>query len=152
MPISIMVATRDEKIEKVLQDLNVKKSIAFGDYIYDQFGDPNDTVNRDDCDKLVDIMLYNNLMCQTADSIYTITPEGIQIFESGGWIKHQANKLKEKLRSERIRNKEAEKLFWETKLVKWQVKAFWPLFLLAILGFLTGISSLAWQIIDKSNF
>jgi len=146
-----MVATRDEKIEKVLQDLNVKKSIAFGDYIYDQFGDPNDTVNRDDCDKLVDIIVHNNLMSQTSDNIYTITPLGIQIFESGGWIKHQTNKAEEKLRSESIRNKEVEKLLWETKLVKWQVKVFWPLFFLAILGFLTGVSSLVWQIIDKSK-
>ena len=146
-----MEATRDEKIEKVLQDLSNKKSIAFGDYIYDKFGDSNDMVNRNDCDKIVDIMVHYNLMCQTTDSIYTITPEGIQIFENGGWIKYQANKIEEKSRSESIRNKEVEKLFWETKLVKWQVKVFWPLFFLAILGFLTGVSSLVWQIIDKSK-
>lgn len=146
-----MEKTRDEKIEKILQDLNNRKSIPFGDYIYDQFGDSNDNVNRNECDKLVDIMCHNNLMYQTADNIYTITPEGIQIAESGGWLKHQANQSEEKYRLERIQNKEVEKLYWESKLVKWQVKVFWPLFFLAILGFITGVFSLVWQIIDKSK-
>jgi hypothetical protein len=146
-----MEMTRDEKIEKVLDDLNKRKSIPFGDYIYYQFGDANDTKNRDECDKIVDIMCHNSLMYQSADNIYTITPEGIQVVENGGWLKHKINQAEEKSKLEIIKNKEVEKLFWESKLVKWQVKVFWPLFFLAILGFLTGVFSLVWQIIDKSK-
>jgi hypothetical protein len=137
-----MELSRDEKIEKILQDLYKRKSIPFGDYIYYEFGDSNDNVNRNECDKIIDILCHHNLMHQTSDNIYTITTDGIQIIENGGWLKHQADQIKEKLSLEKIQNMEFEKLFWESRLVKWQVKVFWPLI---------GLVSLVWQIIDKSK-
>ena len=40
----------------------------------------------------------------------------------------------------------AEKVIWDLKLTKWQAKTFWWFFCIAIIGGLSGIVSLVWQI------
>jgi len=119
------------------------------DYIYFKFGDSNDLQNRKECDQIVDIMVSNGLISSPNDYNYTIRPEGIAIFENGGWKKYKFARDQEAIKEEQVRSREIEKLVWETKLIKWQVKSFWPLFIIALLGAIMGSISLFWQIIEK---
>lgn len=71
-------------------------------------------------------------------SLCTITEFGYQITKNGGWLNHlkrENQKLKndeqENIRITTLSNK---KLEYEVKLAKWQVKSFWPIFVIALLS------------------
>lgn len=141
--------TIDEKIDLVLSDFYKSRTISVPDYIYFKFGDSNDLANRKECDLLIEMMCVNNLISSLNDYNYTIQVQGVNIYEQGGWSNYKTHLRSENVKNEEIKAKEIEKLFWEARLIKWQVKSFWPLFITAILGALMGAISLIWQIIDK---
>lgn len=76
---------------------------------------------------------------------FTIRPYPIKtqkFIDKGGFI----STLEENDRLQEITSVENQKLLNEAKLAKWQVKVFWPLFFVAVIGGISGIISLIMQI------
>lgn len=72
----------------------------------------------------------------TSVGYYVITTKGIQVYESGGYLEYIKRKKKIK-QEEKARDRlEDQKLIYETKLAKWQVKLFWPI---TITGFIMTV-------------
>jgi len=69
-----------------------------------------------------------------------ITSHGEKVFEIYGgiekFIEHQELEKKEEIRLEKIKN---QKLEFDAKLSKWQVKTFWPVFVFGLIGFIFGV-------------
>jgi len=145
---NLNMQTRDEKIDIVLSDFKSNPSISIGDYLYYKFGDPNNMDNRNECKIIIRVMEENDLIASNDGNIYFIRPKGIEILDKGGWIKYVENKKRNKDSLIAIKVKEAEKITKETKLLKWQIKTFWPLFVIAVVGSLMGFISLVWQIFN----
>jgi len=103
--------------------------------------------------KIVTLLGEKNIISPASDSMfdkdyYKLTSLGREIKKIGGWAKYlEQENLKEK-EVALIQHTENKKLNYETKLAKWQVKTFWPLFIVAVFGGICGIISLIIQIAD----
>lgn len=145
--------TRDQKIEKVLADFYQERHISISDYIYSEFGDSNDPENRKECDYIIDCMQHCQLISSPEiGELASILPKGINIYESGGWLKHlEMEKLKVQ-NEENRKAAEIEKLQYDIRLVKRKLRTYWWFFGFTIVSFLMGLISLLlhlYQFISK---
>ena len=140
--------SRNEIIEDLLQKASVIDSFIWSNLMreYD--------ISRQESRAIRELLEIHHDLITTIGrdgTIYSITARGIEVIEKGGWswYLHQLeNEEKERARQQEL---EAEKLRWETKLAKWQVKVFWPVFLLGLVGGISGIISLGMQVFVKEK-
>jgi len=101
---------------------------------------------------IIEFMVGNNLIEKNSTIPgyhHKISFHGRQIVELGGWIKYLEDIATETRNEESIKSDQRQKLVFETKLLKWQTKTFWPLFFFAIIGGICGIISLSIQLFYK---
>lgn len=72
-----------------------------------------------------------------------------QILLDGGWINHKEKSLKRGQEKSRVEKAINEKAITDARLSELQLKTFWWLFGIAIIGGICGIVSLVWQIISR---
>ena len=138
--------TEDELIEKVL--IRCKEAYPGGVSAHSAVWAI--TGNRDDQkapSKIKDILLQSVLCTlSTQSDTLRITTFATDIMDSGGYIAY-LDVLKRRQQKDAIRQqKEDDKLHWDLKLSKWQVKTFWYWFGGAIIGGLMGAISLLGQL------
>lgn len=134
-------------IDEIIIALDKKERDNLLQFCSDKFGIENYSQFNGIITRLLDKGLIspvdNSLLNK---NFHKLTSQGRKVIELGGWIKFiEQAKIKESEETFKIQ-KETEKLNYETKLAKWQVKTFWPLFLLALLGGICGIVSLILQL------
>jgi hypothetical protein len=69
--------------------------------------------------------------------------------EHGGFEKIYQDELTRIEKKEEIDSLSIKKLKWDTKLLKWKVKTFWPVFVFGLLGFIFGLYNFITQIVDS---
>lgn len=119
------------------------------------WNDEFSSIDYSEYKKVIALLSDKNIISDASNSMfdkdyYKITSFGREIKEIGGWTKYlEQENLKEKEKVF-IQNTEYKKLNYETKLARWQIKTFWPLFIVAVIGGICGIISLLLQILDKT--
>lgn len=136
-------------IDAIITKLSSKDRENLSQLYLDKFSSNDHT----EYNKIVTLLADKNIISPASDSMfdkdyYKLTSHGREIKEIGGWAKYlEQENIKEK-EVALIQQTENKKLNYETKLAKWQVKTFWPLFIVAVFGGICGIISLIIQIAD----
>jgi len=135
-------------INEIIDALRKKDKDNLLQLCSDKFGIENYSQFSGSITKLLD----KGIISPVDDSLlnrdyHKLTTQGRRVIDLGGWKKFlEQEKIKESEEAFKIQ-KETEKLNYETKLSKWQVKTFWPLFIIALIGGICGIVSLILQLI-----
>ena len=134
--------------ELIINDLKNKGRENLLQFCSDKFGIENYSRFSGIITKLLD----KGIISQVDDSLlnknlHKLTPLGRKVIDLGGWNKFlEQEETKESEETIKIQ-KETEKLNYETRLAKWQLKTFWPIFIIALIGGICGIVSLILQLI-----
>lgn len=142
--------SNDEILDKILNALYEEES---GKISVAVFFNNNHDLDNSLYPKFVDRMEAEGLaVCKSPRHIMLITDFGRKIGENGGWLVHLEEVNKENNRKLRKENLEIENLRWQSKLRKWQVKAFPWVFTVGIVGGICGILSFLseFEIVDLS--
>jgi hypothetical protein len=135
-------------IEEIMTTLSNKDKEKLLQFCSDKFGMGNYSQYKQIITQLLDM----NIITLASDSAfdrdyYKLTSLGRDVINIGGWEKYlEQEKITEK-ENVQDKQKENEKLTYDLRLAKWQVKTFWPLFIIALIGGICGIISLILQII-----
>ena len=89
-----------------------------------------------------DRLVAKGLATSSGSSIMNITDLGRSILGSGGWVAYLAKQADERALQERLAGMKIKKLKWESKLAKWKVWTFWPVFIYGFLGGTAGFIAL----------
>lgn len=99
----------------------------------------------DEAQRIAEIMEEHNLI-RLNKMLCTLTTFGIEVCNNGGWLVHlNQSKIKEQERLD-FEKIELEKLKYDAKLAKWQIRVFWPVFIFGLIGGVSGIISLLLQL------
>ena len=129
----------DEKIEKLLKEF-YKQNLLSSDFIYHLLGDTTSNESMLNSESIVRNLKNLEIIGTKNDNNYYLLPKGFSIIENeGGWTKYKQHQII-------IENRKERKEIIDLRLANWQVKTFWWLFLLAILGGISGIVSLVMQL------
>ena len=99
-------------------------------------------------EKLIDDGIVEELRTSIGDNILTVkyTHETQKFLDQGGYASQEEQNRINNIEKIKIKNIEDQKLISEARLVKWQVKTFWWIFLIALFGGICGIISLIMQL------
>jgi hypothetical protein len=133
-------------IDEIVTALSLKDRENLLQLCLDKFGN----ANYSEFKKII-ILLQDRNIILPLDGLmnkdyHKLTALGREVVDTGGWKKYNEKKKKEELEQSLVKEKENAKLNYEIQLAKWQVKAFWPLFGIALLGAICGIISLLLQL------
>lgn len=134
--------TDQEKIDKILLKFGEERPLSFLDNCEYIIGVPTTAMEHH---LLRDTMLTRNLIDTEGHDIFFITPFGREVLKSGGWLEYLERESKDLKLKQEFEDIQFEKLKYDAKLSKWQVKTFWYIFFLSI----CGVISLGIQIFDK---
>lgn len=132
---------------EIIEDL-LKKASVIDSFIWSNLMSEYD-IPRQESRAIRELLeIHHNLITTIGSngSIYSLTARGIEVIEKGGWSWYMQQLENEEKEGARQQELEAKKLRWETKLAKWQVKVFWPVFLLGLVGGIPGIVSIGKQV------
>ena len=103
--------------------------------------------------RLIDDNVVRKIIAGNRDEVICIEYiHETQLFhDKGGYKTFELKKKISEDEKSKIQVIEKNKLIKEAKLADWQVKIFWPLFIIALIGGLCGIISLLLQIINNSS-
>jgi predicted transcriptional regulator len=133
---------QNEIINLIFETLSVKRNNDLVKLCTARFGIENYKIINETITFLSDKQIIERVVRDH----YSLTTLGRQIVKQGGWLKYIEQESLENNEEEFIKQKEKDKLIYETKLARWQVKTFWYLFFLAIIGGIFGIISLILQL------
>jgi hypothetical protein len=139
---------KNEQIQLLLDETSKKSSLDY--FSYTEYKIPFLRKNLKELNLIIDIMRNEGLIENIGPTsrVFKITPFGQEVLDSGGWIAF----LKRRNQLHNFENDkksiEFQKLKSEIKILKWQEKTFWPLFIFALIGGICGIVSLAIQVFD----
>lgn len=130
----------NEFIENLLNEISIKKSLSIS-VIIRRYGNPDNNESILFCENILRQLVNKNII-ETSNRIdYRLMPLGEEIVENyGGWIKYNKQQEDKEKRIER-------KAEVDLLLAEWQVKTYKWLFLLAIIGGISGIVSLLMQLL-----
>lgn len=69
--------------------------------------------------------------------------------DNGGFVKQYQDELNRLKKDEEIKELSNTKLYWDSKISKWQVKTFWPVFIFGLFGLTFGIYNFIDQLKGK---
>ena len=108
----------------------------------DKFKDCKPSELRLESDRIVSILeFYNCAKIKRSISGNSIEKNAHtkKFKEHGGFAKIYQDELNRLEKEEERENLSMIKLKWDTKLSKWQVKTFWPVFVFGLIGFIFGV-------------
>ncbi len=95
---------------------------------------------------------FSNILLTSQYSKHILTDIGESIVDDYGGIEkflaHRQVEINEKNRLKKITD---EKLIFDAKLSKWQVKIFWPMFIIALIGGFYSIYSIIDAVVGESE-
>jgi|GEM_PF-1812915 len=149
-----------EQLDLIISHLNNNQSKTFAwDEIKHNLFNDNDSINRDIIKQWVEYIANSGLVTKgqirgagdDSNLVTTIKWSGVipGFIKSGGFNKQHKDLEAEKTKQEEIREIELEKLKYDTKLSKWQVKVFWWVFFAGFIGGLMGVISLTLELEDR---
>lgn len=96
---------------------------------------------------LLDSLIDDDLITKEARTLYRITSKAREIIEEHGSLELFNEYVKnERTAKAEVEDIKIEKLRYDAKLSKWQVKTFWPVFIFGIIGGVFGIISFVMQV------
>jgi hypothetical protein len=127
----------NEIINNVLSKYSNKTSIL----VTTEIKAKNPELNDHDAYYIVEIMEEEGLIEKVSPSGYNhkITVFGRKILEIGGWLEYQKMVEIERIKKEKIKEDELEKLQIDLRLGRLKLKTFWPLFWIAAIGGVLGM-------------
>ena len=131
-----------EIIDKILEILTRKDNQDLLNFCSGNFG----IENYKEYKRIINLLKDNQIIVEKVKNFYGLTAIGRKVVEIGGWEKYIEQEKSQNKEQDFIKQKEKEQLLYDTKLAKWQVKTFWPLFGIAIIGSICGIISLILQL------
>lgn len=140
---------KDEVKAEIIDQIHRNNFTYLLDYLSNKFGEETET------SKIINsaiIELNRELLIHQLPEnglIYQLTDNGNKIAISGGYLAHKKELQRISEKEMIVSETEFNKLVIEEKLARWQAKTFWPLFILAIVGGVSGIVSLIMQVIGK---
>jgi hypothetical protein len=137
-----------EKLDLIIERLvSTRNRLGHPDLIKDLGLKISEEEARYLCNVLISDRVVDSINTSISELVIIKYTHSTQLFyEQGGYAKR--NEIKKQIQDENLRNKriQDEKLRSEAKLAKWQVKTFWWIFLLALIGGICGIVSLVMQL------
>lgn len=131
-----------EIIDHILQLLTIKESQELLKVCQAKFG-----LNHTQEFKEILINLCDkDILKKITPTYYSLTSTGRKAKELGGWKKFFESEEIHHSEVSFVKEKEKEKLIYETTLAKWQIKTFWYFFAFAIIGSVCGIIALILQL------
>jgi len=137
-------------IEKILEfDYPIESNAIINNGFLNEY---NETEREYEFSRLISVI--NDLKCGKSKNNYSTPGDTIERNEQtlkfkkrGGFKKYYQDELIKKTKEEEIKQLSNIKLFWDSKLSKWQVKTFWPVFVFGLVGFIFGL----YNFIDNLN-
>lgn len=136
----------DDKIDIILSALKEEEYAPMWSLYQTHFGS-----NGEDKDlmPIINILLTDGLIAVTGQKgTYSISGKGREVVIDGGYKKYIKEKREDAKQDKKHREAIRIRDKWQSKLAKWQVYLFWPIFLLALLGAI-GNAEKTWEAYNK---
>lgn len=139
---------RDEIINEILIAMSKVTSIYLENVFQAKY--PEIFRNVPEMHHIIDLMVNEDLIEKISFTGYNhkLTPHGLSVLENGGWLNYKKSENERIINERNLQFKKDQKLINDERISRWQVKTFWPLFIIALVGGVCGIISLFLQLCD----